>query len=192
MFDMGPYYLTALVNMLGPVRRVTGSTAVTFPERTVTSEPKYGEKIKVQVPTHIAGVMDFANGAIGTITTSFDVWGSRLPHIEVYGTEGSMVVPNPNGFGGAVQVKRGKDEWKEMPLSHEYHENTRSIGVADMAHALRSGRKHRASGELTYHVLDLMHAFHDASDQGRHVEVQSTCERPAALPLGLPTGELDD
>lgn len=191
MFDMGPYYLTALVNMLGPVRRVTGSTATTYAERTITSEPKRGEKIQVEVPTHITGIMDFANGAIGTITTSFDVWGGQLPRIEVYGTEGSMNVPDPNGFGGTVQVKRGGGEWKEMPLTHDYIENTRSIGVADMAYALRSGRKHRANGDLTYHVLDLMHAFHDASDQGGHVQLESSCERPAGFPLGLLAGQLD-
>ena len=191
MFDMGPYYLTALVNMMGPVRRVTGATRVTFPERTITSENKYGQVIEVEVPTHIAGVMDFACGAIGTIVTSFDVWGAHVPCIEVYGTEGSLSVPDPNGFGGTVMVKRGTGEWKEVPLAHGYTENTRSIGVADMACALLSGRKHRASGELTYHVLDLMHAFHDASDSGSHVELESSCAQPAALPLGLLPGELD-
>jgi predicted dehydrogenase len=135
--------------------------------------------------------MDFACGAIGTIVTSFDVWGAQVPRIEVYGTEGSLSAPDPNGFGGAVMVKRGTDEWKEVPLTHGYTENTRSIGVADMACALLSGRKHRPSGALTYHVLDLMHAFHDASDRGSHVELESTCEQPAALPLGLLPGELD-
>ena len=191
MFDMGPYYLTAMVNMIGPVKRVAGSTRVTFPERTITSEKKYGQTIVVDVPTHIAGVIDFANGAIGTIVTSFDVWGAQVPCIEVYGTEGSLSVPDPNGFGGKVMVKRGGGEWKEAPMSHGYLENTRSIGLADMACALQSGRKFRANGDLTYHVLDLMHAFHDASDTGRHVELESSCEQPEALPLGLLPGQLD-
>jgi predicted dehydrogenase len=84
MFDMGPYYLRALVNLVGPVRRVTGSARITFPERTITSQPKFGNKIEVEVPTHIAGVLDFANGAVGTIVTSFDVWGGQLPRIEIY------------------------------------------------------------------------------------------------------------
>ena len=193
MFDMGPYYLTALVAMLGPVKRVTGSTRITFPERTITSKPKYGTKIKVDVPTHVAGIMDFANGAVGTIITSFDVWTAELPCIEVYGTEGTLSVPDPNGFGGPVRVMRpGSDGPREVPLSHGYAENARGIGPADMAYALRSGRKHRASGELAYHVLDIMHAFHDASDQGRHIELQSTCERPAPLPMGLLHGLLDE
>ncbi len=192
MFDMGPYYLTALISLLGPMKRVTGSTRITFPERTITSAPKFGTQVTVDTPTHIAGVMDFANGAIGTITTSFDVWASELPRIEIYGTEGSMSVPDPNGFGGPVRVRR-KDsgEWREMPLSHGFAENSRGIGVADMAYAIRSGRPHRANGQLAYHVLEAMHGFHDASDQGRHYEMKSTCERPAPLPLGLPNNALD-
>jgi predicted dehydrogenase len=191
MFDMGPYYLTALVNMMGPVARVAGATRITFPERTITSEKKYGTRVKVETPTHIAGVMEFANGAIGTIVTSFDVWGARVPCIEVYGTEGSLSVPDPNGFGGTVLVKRGRADWGEVPLTHGYTENTRSIGVVDMALSLGNERPHRASGALAYHVLDLMHAFHDAAAQGRRVDLQSTCERPTALPLGLLPGQVD-
>jgi len=192
MFDMGPYYLTALVSLMGPVKRVTGSARVTFPQRTITSKPKYGTKITVDVPTHVAGVMDFASGAVGTIITSFDVWAANLPRIEIYGTEGSMSVPDPNGFGGPVRIFRpGQKEWVEMPLTHIYAENSRGVGVADMACALRSGRPHRANGELAFHVLDVMHAFHDASAGGKHVEVQSTCHRPAPLPMGLLPGTLD-
>lgn len=192
MFDMGPYYLTALVNLIGPVARVTGSTRITFPERTITSKPKYGQTIIVETPTHIAGVMEFASGAIGTIVTSFDVWGGNVPHIEIYGTEGTLSVPDPNHFGGPVRVRRaGEREWTEVPLTHGYSENSRGLGVADMAYALRTGRPHRASGELAYHVLDIMHAFHDAAAGGVHVRLESTCQRPAPLPVGLRHGELD-
>jgi predicted dehydrogenase len=193
MFDMGPYYLTALVHLMGPVRRVTGSTRITFPERIITSQPKHGTKIKVNVPTHVAGIMDFANGAVGTIVTSFDVWAAQVPHIEIYGTEGSLSVPDPNIFGGPVFVRRaGASDWSEVPLTHGYAKNSRGIGVADMAYALRSGRPQRASGDMAYHVLDIMHAFHDASREGRHVELTSTCTRPAPLPLGLREGTLDE
>ncbi len=192
MLDMGPYYLTALVSLLGPVKRVTGSTAITFPERTITSEKKYGQKIDVEVPTHVTGIMDFACGAIGTIVTSFDVWGSRAPCIEIFGTEGSLAVPNPNGFGGPVKIKRmGDGEWREVPLSHGYVENSRGIGPADMASALANDRAPRASGQLAYHVLDIMHACHDASEAGAHVELGSSCERPAPLPTGLLAGQVD-
>jgi len=192
VFDMGPYYITALVALMGPAKRVTGSTRVTFPERTITSQPKYGTKIKVDVPTHVAGVVDFANGAIGTIIQSFDVWGHSLPCIQIYGREGSMSVPDPNGFGGPVKVKRPGGEWMDMPLSHGYQENSRGIGVADMAYGLRSGRDHRPNGELAYHVLDIMWAVHDASDQGKHIMLESTCKRPQPLPMGLRPGTLDE
>lgn len=193
MFDMGPYYLTALVSLIGPLRRLTGSTRITFPERTITSKPLYGTRVTVDVPTHVAGVMDFANGAVGTIITSFDVWSHHLPLIEIYGTEGSLGVPDPNGFGGPVRVRgRRSKEWSEVPLTHGYAENSRGIGVADMAYAIRSGRRHRVSGELAYHVLEAMHGFHDASDSGTHYLMKSQCERPAALPTGLPEDELDD
>ena len=193
MFDMGPYYLTALVNSIGPVRRVTSCTKITFPERLITSQPYCGKRVIVEVPTHVAGVMDFANGAIGTIIMTFDVWAAELPRIEIYGTEGSLSVPDPNCFGGPVRVRRaGASQWEEVPLTHGYAENSRGIGVADMAYALRSGRLHRASGELAYHILDVMHAFHDASREGKHIELESTCSQPASLPLGLAHGTLDE
>ncbi|MCD6405127.1 MAG: Gfo/Idh/MocA family oxidoreductase [Planctomycetes bacterium] len=182
MFDMGPYYLTALVSLIGPAERVTGSARITLPQRTITSKPLAGEIIDVEVPTHVAGVMDFQCGAIGTIITSFDVWGAHLPFIEIYGTEGSLSVPDPNTFGGPVRVMKAGGDWRDVALTHGYAENSRGLGVADMACALRSGRPHRACGEMCYHVLDIMHAFHDASDAGRHVSLESTCKRPAPLP----------
>lgn len=192
MFDMGPYYLTALVSLLGPVQRVTGATRITFPTRTITSQPKYGTVVRVEVPTHVAGLMEFANGAIGTIIQSFDVWSHTLPCIEIYGTEGSMRVPDPNGFGGPVLVRRaGAKEWSEIPLTHGFTENARGIGVADMAAAIASGRPHRCSGELAFHVLDLMEGFHDAANQGAHYTLVSTVERPAPLPMNLPKDSVD-
>jgi len=192
MLDMGPYYLTALVNLIGPVRRVTGSTRITFPERLITSQPLNGQRITVDVPTHIAGVIDFANGAVGTIVTSFDIWYANAPNIEIYGSEGSLAVPDPNGFGGPVRVrKRGSSEWEEVPLSFGYAQNCRGIGAADIAYAIQSGRKHRANAELAYHVIDIMHGFQDASESGAHYVLPSTTERPAPLPTGLADGELD-
>ena len=192
MFDMGPYYLTALVNMMGPIERVTGSARVTFPHRTITSQPKAGETIDVDVPTHIAGIMDFANGAVGTITTSFDVWAHNLPNIEVYGTLGSLHVPDPNGFGGTVRIKRhDQPDWEEVVLTHGFTGNCRGVGVADMAQAIRDGRPHRASGTLGNHVLEAMHCFHDASMASKHYMMRTTVERPAALPVGLSEDSLD-
>ncbi|MCJ7839519.1 Gfo/Idh/MocA family oxidoreductase [Lederbergia sp. NSJ-179] len=184
MFDMGPYYITALINLIGPIRRVTGSTRITYKERTITSKPKYGEKIKVEVPTHITGVLDFDNGAIGTIITSFDVGGSTLPNIEIYGSTGTIIVPDPNTFGGPVRLKKhGSQEWEEIPLTHRFTENSRGIGVVDMAYSLRNGEDHRANGLLTLHVLEVMHGIHEASAEGKHYILTSTCEQPKALPI---------
>lgn len=193
MFDMGPYYLTALVALLGPIARVTGSARISYPERTITSQPKFGQKIKVETPTHIAGVIDFVSGPIATLVTSFDVsGGSTLPRIELYGSEGSLLVPDPNHFGGPVVLKRANGErWSEIPLTHSKLEEARGVGAADMARAIVTGRKHRASGALAYHVLEAMHGFHDASAQGLHYQMESTCERPAPLPVGLEDSELD-
>jgi len=191
MFDMGPYYLTALVSMLGPVKRVTGSTAVTFATRTITSQPKYGKVVDVEVPTHVNGVLDFENGAIATIITSFDVWSHGLPNIEVYGSEGTMVVPDPNTFGGPVLVKRyGEEDWYNIPLTHIYSENSRGLGVADMADALKTGRINRANARLAYHVLDIMHGIHDASREGRHITLESTCGKPEPMAMGLLRGRI--
>jgi predicted dehydrogenase len=193
MFDMGPYYLTALVNLLGPVRRVTGSARISFERRTITSQPNSGRVIQVEVPTHVAGVMDFACGAVGTIITSFDIWAAQLPLIEIYGSQGSLQVSDPNTFGGPVRLRRQDDkEWSDVPLAFPHAQNSRGIGVADLANALASGRAHRASGQLAYHVLDVMHAFGDASRKGRHVLLESACQRPSPLPLGLKEGTLDE
>jgi len=192
MFDMGPYYLTALVNLLGPARRVTGSARASFAERTITSQPKNGKVIQVEVPTHVTGVVDFASGAVATIITSFDVWQASLPCIEIYGSLGTLSVPDPNTFGGPVRLWRaGAKIWEDVPLLPNYAENWRSLGVAELAYAIRGGRPARAGSELTYHVLDILHAFHDASLAGRHIELQSTCDRPAPLNPHLPVGILD-
>lgn len=184
MFDMGPYYLTALVSLLGPVRRVTGSARASFPTRTITSAPKKGTVIDVDVPTHVTGVLDFASGVVGTITTSFDVWASSVPHIEIFGSEGTLSVPDPNTFDGVVRLYRASTKaWEEVPVTRPYAENSRGLGVADLAAALEEKRAARAGGALAYHVLDLMHAMHEASRDGRHVDVESTCEQPAPQPI---------
>jgi predicted dehydrogenase len=182
LFDMGPYYLTALISLLGPVRRVTGSTRVTFPERTIRSEPRAGEHIAVEVPTHLAAVLDFARGPIATLVTSFDVWASKAPKLEIYGSEGSLSLPDPNTFAGPVRV-RGADEdtWREIPVTRPFTKNSRGLGLSDLAAGLRTGAPHRASGELAYHVLEVMHAVETASREGRHIEIASSCERPAPL-----------
>ncbi len=184
MFDMGPYYLSALVTLLGPVARVTGSHRRTFDRREITSEPKRGQVIEVEVSTHVAGVLDFASGAIGTIITSFDVVGATLPRIEVYGSEATLRVPDPNLFDGPVSVIEAGDG-PPVSVPAAFPSGSRGLGVAEMARAVREGRTPRASGALAYHVLDVMHAVHEASDRGAHVGIASGCERPAAMGEGV-------
>jgi predicted dehydrogenase len=185
MFDMGPYYITALINLLGPVKKVSGMTQISFPERTITSAKKFGKTVAVEVPTHVNGMMEFEAGAIGTIITSFDVWMHGMPFIEIYGTEGTLRCPDPNTFGGVPKLKRRDAEgWSDMPLSHGFAENSRSLGVADMAMVvLGKQNAFRANGELACHVLDIMQAFHESSDQNAHVPLERSCQQPELMPI---------
>ncbi|WP_045234537.1 Gfo/Idh/MocA family protein [Deinococcus pimensis] len=191
MFDMGPYYLTALVNMLGPVRRVAASARASFPERVAGEDPS-GRRFPVSTPTHVACTLDFDAGPVATLVTSFDVWASELPRIEIYGTEGTLSLPDPNTFGGPVRVRRMlTDDWETLPLTHPHEDNSRGIGLADMALALAEGRAHRASGELALHVLEVMHATLVSGEQGRHLDIETRPARPAALPATLPAAPSD-
>lgn len=192
MLDMGPYYITALVNLIGPVARVMGMASRSRDRRLITSEPLKGQMMDVTVATHVAGTLEFVNGAIVSIATSFDVPKHTCKPIELHGTQASLQVPDPNRFGGPVLIAQPGQDWAELPLTHGYGDgNFRSLGVADMAHALRSGRAHRASGELALHVLEVMEAFQPSSDSGRQVQISSRPPRPAALPANLATGQLD-
>jgi predicted dehydrogenase len=191
MFDMGPYYLTALVATLGDVRRVTGATRVTWPERTILSEPLKGTVMTVDVPTHVVGLLDFHSGAVGTIITTFDVKASALPRIEIYGTDGTLSLPDPNTFGGVTLLRKtGDSAWTEIEPVFPNLEASRGLGLADMADAIVTGRPHRASGELANHVLEIMEAIHVASDQDRHVYLSSRTQRPAPFAAGLAEGEV--
>lgn len=182
MFYMGPYYLTDLVFLMGPVASVSGMLTTGRAQRTITSQPLNGTIINVEVPTHVAGLMQFTNGAIGTMIQSFDIAGSNTPHIEIHGDAGSISVPDPNRFGGKVMLRKGgASEWVDVALTHSYTENSRGLGLADMANAIRNGGGHRANGDVAYHVLDLMHAFHDSAANGKHVTVESSCARPEPL-----------
>jgi predicted dehydrogenase len=194
MLDMGPYYLTALTQLLGPIKRVAGAAEILRPERTITSEPKKGKKIKVETPDHVTGVVTFANGAVLTIVTSFCVWHARLPRIEVYGTEGTLAVPDPNSLRGPVAIRMSNEgDWRDVPLTHGHFDGHKwGIGVADMAYAIRSGRSHRATGENACHVLEAMHAFLNSSRDGKYATIETPFTRPAPLPRGLAEDALDE
>jgi predicted dehydrogenase len=192
MGNMAPYYLTALVNLIGPIRRVMAMTRINLSQRFATGQTKAGEVINIEAPTTIAGIMEFANGAIGTITASADIWGGKtLPEIEIYGTKGSLSLPDPNIFGGEVWLRAGKKEWSPVPLSHSYGVQFRGLGVADMAKGIQTGRPHRANGEIAFHVLDAIHSFFESGARGRSINLTTTCARPAPLPVGLSEGNLD-
>ncbi len=173
MLDMGPYYLTALVSLLGPIRSVSGMASRPTSERTSVQ----GQPVPVLTDTHIAGLLGFESGVIGTIVTTFEVWASECPLLEIHGTEGSLSVPDPNMFGGPVRIKGPKDaSWREVPLASTYSENWRGIGLSEMADSIRAGQPPRASGELAFHVLEVMEGIHRSS--GNRVEIRSKFPQP--------------
>lgn len=179
LFDMGPYYITAMVNLLGPVDSVTGYAQKSFETRTVTSEPKKGEVIDVEVATHIAGALHFESGAVATLVTSFDIWHHSMPRLEIYGTEGSLQVPDPNTFGGPILFcRKGTKEWKEIPLLFDYAENSRGLGVADIAQSIAENADHRASGVLARHVVEVMSSLILSADKKQQVAIKHSCQRP--------------
>ena len=182
MMDMGPYYISALVNLLGPVASVSGMTQKSLPTRLITSEPLNGTVVEVEVPTHIAGQMAFDGGVIASIITSFDVYAHKLPIIEIYGTNGTLSVPDPNTFGGPIRLYRPeKKDFLEFPLTFGYPDNSRGLGLNDMAAAIQENRKPRAGIDLTFHVLEVMTGFFRAADGKTQVEMESKPERPAAM-----------
>lgn len=188
LFDVGPYYLAALTSMLGPVQAVTGFGHASFPERTVTAEgPNKGSKIPVNTQTHISASLQFESGVIGSLVASFDVWESddRRTILTIYGSEGSLHLPNPNFFKGPViLVHEHSRETEEIPLTHGFTENCRGLGVSDMARALRGdGGPMRASGEMAAHIVDIMTSVLDAADAGRRVDLTTTMTRPEPLPV---------
>jgi predicted dehydrogenase len=186
--DLGPYYITALVAMLGPVARLTAFARATFPERIVPCGPRAGQPIPVEVPTHVTGSLEFRSGALASVLTSWDIWATHLPFLELYGTDGSLSAGNPDLFDAAPLVRRGGHHevpWTEMPLIHS-GDVGRGIGIADMAEAIGADRSPRASGELAFHVLEVLCGLERSAREGRHVDVHSRCERPA--PLDHPIG----
>jgi predicted dehydrogenase len=186
LFDVGVYYLTAFVSLLGPVARVSGSARISRSQREIGSMPFKGQLIDVEVPTHIAMSLDFESGPVASVVASFDVQGSHLPRMEIYGTEGTLALPDPNTFGGPVRVlRKGEKEWTEIPLIDGYAEQARGIGLADMVLAMDEKRPHLASGDLALHVLDLMQAVHEASAEERYVRPETTCARPEPLQYPL-------
>jgi len=181
LFDMGPYYLTALVTLLGPVARVSAGARASFPTRRVTSEPGPERDVTVAVATHVAAVLEMVSGPVGTLVTSFDVWADRGDVLVIAGSDGTLRLPDPNTFGGPIGLLDRDLAWTDQPLDAGSAENSRGLGVTDLAEAIRTGQSARTSGELAYHVLDVMHAILESAESGRRVDIASTVELPAPM-----------
>lgn len=190
VLDIGPYYVANLVQLIGPARRVAALASSATPTRTITSELRHGETIDVETPTNIHALIEFENGATITLSTSWDVWAHRHAPMELYGTEGSLFVPDPNFFGGTVEFA-GRDgliapvsSWEHpfgVANQNDGHANYRTAGLADMAQAIRHGRAHRCSLDLAVHAVDIMTSILKSGETGSFVELSTTCTRPEAL-----------
>jgi predicted dehydrogenase len=187
LFDVGPYYVTALVALLGPVASVASLAATGLAERVIGSQPLAGTVIRPEAPTHVVALLQFESGAVATLTTSFDVVATEVPRLEIHGSDGTLSAPDPNTFGGPVRLRTVTDEtWRELPLRAGPTEAIRGLGAAEMAEAVREGRPHRADGRLALHVLDAMQTILEAAEARRWLPVASRVERPPALPEGIP------
>ncbi|WP_165063175.1 Gfo/Idh/MocA family protein [Marisediminicola senii] len=185
LFDMGPYYLTSLVSLFGPVARVFGTATRSDRTRTVAQGPRAGNTIDVSIDTHINATLVHANGLTSTLFVSFEVWATRAPLFEVFGTDGTISVADPNWFSKSTEIWTTENpEWTEAPAAAGYQDAGRGVGLADMAHAIETDRPHRASGELAFHVLEIMDAVMASSRDGQVIDLKSTAPRPDVVALG--------
>ncbi len=200
VIDMGPYYFTALVNLLGSAKCVRATATKVYDYRTIETGPKKGDKFEVEIPTSIIGSIEFNNSAVIQVFLSFDVINHQRNHIELYGTKGSMIVPDPNMFGGSVFsscTERG--EWKEHSSSdmligktnifnkslrsNEEPEvaNYRGVGLSEMINAIENNRTNRCNGELSLHVLDMIDSTINAAINGIEKNLRTSCEKPVVF-----------
>ena len=211
LLDLGPYYLTAMVFLLGPILKVSGMARKTFDQRVIENGNRYGEKIDVEVDTHSLSMLEFQNGTIGSMTLSFDIWDSETPRFEIYGEDGTICIPDPdpvhgaNIFQGPVLYRtRSESRWEFQPRpkdrgdwlvaenTHGFNQDSRGVGLLDLYYAVRDDRTVRASAELAAHVSEVMHGILDAPSQGGFVAINSTCDVPEILPENFPASESPD
>jgi predicted dehydrogenase len=205
LLDLGPYYLTAMVFLLGPIDRVCGMARRTFDRRMIENGPRHGDWMPVEVDTHVQSMLEFSSGVIGSMTMSFDIWDSEMPRFEIYGEKGTICIPDPdpvhgaNVFDGPVWYRTretsrwshqprpvGREGWQVAENTHGYNDNARGLGLVDLAYAVAEGRQPRASGEMAHHVLDAMLSILRSKESGRFETVHSRCERPEPLPERFP------
>jgi predicted dehydrogenase len=208
LLDLGPYYLNAMIFMLGPVKQVCGFSRRTFDRRMIEIGPRHGEWMNVEVDTHVLGMLEFSSGVIGSITMSFDIWDSETPRLEIYCEDGTICIPDPdpvhgaNVFQGEVWYRtretsrwtykprvQGLDDWQVAENTHGFNEDSRGVGLLDMAYAIRDGRPVRASGEMAYHVYEIISGILDAPGTGTYRVMKSACAIPAPLPENFPQSE---
>ena len=208
LFDLGPYYLTAMISLLGPVQRSCGFSKKTFHERMIESQPRHGEFMPVDVDTHVCGTLEFTNGVIGSLMMSFDIWDSQLPRLEIYGENGTLCIPDPdptdgaNIFGGQVLYKTREtarwnyrprvpnlDYWHVAENTHGYNQDSRGLGLVDLAYAVKNKRPPRASGDMAHHVCEIMLGILESSKKGAYSVLKSTCNIPSPLPEDFPLSE---
>ena len=193
LLDMGPYYITALINLLGEVKSVYGTCRTTFAERLITAKPHENEIIQVNVPTHYECLLTFASGATVSFLTSFDLYDVKQPNIQLYGTKGNLYVPDPNCFGSQKGMRFFNGETKaeeEIALEFDYSENSRCLGLADLAAAIENGRAPRTSYRQTYHVLEVMTGVMKSAESGMPYEMTTHFTREAPMDPTLPHGVL--
>lgn len=178
MLDMGVYYLTQLVQLLGPICEVQAAGQASWPERKINRGPAAGQTIHVKTPSHISALCRFEQGALVQLTTSFDVWRHQANHIELFAEAGSLVLPDPNNFGGEISYCLRDGEWQSLPNARPYRDNLRGLGVAEFAAALQQGRPHRTSAELALHVLEAMEAIILCCGDAQQRRLQTRCQRP--------------
>lgn len=208
LLDLGPYYLTAMVFCLGPIARVAGMANRAFDRRQIENGSRNGEWMDVQVDTHSVSLIEFETGAIGSMTMSFDIWDSETPRFEIYGETGVISIPDPdpvhgaNDFHGPVWLRThetsrwshqprpiGREEWQVVENHHGFNENSRGLGLLDLALAVRDDRPVRASGALSFHVFEVMDAIARAPQAGFYQRIDSTCPVPEPLPETFPASE---
>jgi predicted dehydrogenase len=186
LFDMGPYYLTAIAALLGPIARVAGFSTTSDRVRTIEVGPRAGEHFRASTPTHTTSSMQLESGVLANLVASFDTVGLYVCDLVIHGSEGVLVLPDPNAFEGSVRLKRGRGGWEDVPYAARGALDARGIGLHDMVEAIGEDRPHRASGLLGAHVVEIVRGMLEAASEGRTVEIRSRVPLPAPMPMGTP------
>jgi predicted dehydrogenase len=183
LFDMGPYYLTAIVALLGSIQRVAGFASMRPFERTIEIGPRRGEQFAATTPTHTSATMQLAGGMTANLIASFEARDQYICDVAIYGTEGVLLMPDPNAFGGSVRLKRGRSGWEEVAYASRGGADARGIGLHDMVEAIAAGQPHRASGELGAHIVDVARGILRSAEEGEIVQIDSRVDQPEPLPV---------